>query len=91
MPSQCQVILDLPHIIHGQNGYRVFLAVDGALLKGRNDFCPRNGRWCGAQGFEGFQMHLVLHGANLHAFHIFGRFDRAHTIGEVPKTVFRPG
>ena len=65
----------------------IFLAVDGALLQGREDLAPVQGGGAGAQRGEGVLVDGAARGADLQTGQIIGSQNSALGVGELTEAV----
>ena len=77
-----RVLVPLPNFGRNVNAVgRVFLTVDDALLEAGDSFRPVDGLRVRAQRGENIDEDRGAADTQLHAFHIFGFFDRAFAGG----------
>ena len=91
MARQGDVVLDLPHVVGGDDGDGVLLPVDGALLQRGQHLGPAHRRGGGPGGAEGGDMDLVLHRAQLQPGQVGRLADRTDRVGDVAEPVLGPG
>ncbi|MOA27447.1 hypothetical protein D3C78_1483280 [compost metagenome] len=86
MARDGEILLHLVEFVALDHRERVFLAVDGVLLKAGVDLGERHRHGVGAQDGEGFQVDRRLDDADLQALHVFKFGHRVLAVGQVTET-----